>query len=177
MLVGATALTACGGTSVTVVPRSELPDDVFESPTPARPEQLPNRGTVYLIQKKLLVGVPRRLPDASSLPEALLEALLTGPSGPLRTAIPENTRLISLNVNSGGVAAVNLSSEFERSAPGRQLALRVAQVVYTVTESPEVIAVRFSIEGTPAGVIAGEDQVVIRPVTREDYLRYVPPAQ
>ncbi len=174
LLLATVLLAACGRTAVTILPEAELPEDVYGSPTPSRVEELPDHGTVYLVHKRKLVGIPRELPEASSLPEALLKALLAGPKEAHRTAIPQDARLISVVIDGGGIATVDLSSEFERSAPGLQLALRVAQVVYTLTEAPQVRAVRFSIEGAPAGVIAANDRVVVRPVARADYERFAP---
>lgn len=176
-LAAATALAvaACEPATVTVIPESDLPQDVFGSPSPGELEELPDRATVYFVRSRRLAPASRPLEEAASLPEALLEALLSGPPGRFRTAIPAETRLISVDVREG-VAWVDLSDEFERSAPGRILALRVAQVVYTVTEAPGVIAVRFSIEGVPKGVLAGEDRVVQRPVARGDYEQFDPEA-
>jgi hypothetical protein len=173
LAVASVTLAACAPTTVTVIPDSELPPDVYGSPSPAEVEELPDRGIVYFVRSRQLVSVPRPLPEIGTLAEALLESLLEGPPGAFNSAIPLETRLISLEVEDG-VASVDLSDEFERSAPGRVLALRVAQVVYTATEAPDVIAVRFSIEGVPKGVIAGEDRVVRRPVTRADYDRFGP---
>jgi hypothetical protein len=172
--LGAIALAACRPATVTLIPDSELPQDVFGSPSPGQMEELPESATVYFLRSRHLAPVTRALPEVGSLPEALLEALLSGPPRRHNTAIPFDTRLISVEVQDG-VAWVDLSDEFERSAPGRILALRVAQVVFTVTEAPNVFAVRFSIEGVPKGVLAGEDRVVQRGVTRGDYERFITP--
>lgn len=170
----ALALTACGGPAVTVVPESELPLDVYGSPQPEALTELPESAIVYLVLNGRLIAVPRQLPqEAPSLPVAAMEALLEGPSNVWRTAIPEGTRVLSVSVD-GVVATVNLSDEFERSAPGERLALRVAQVVYTLTETPGVEAVRFQIEGTPADVLTGRSEVVQGSVTRAHYQRYAP---
>jgi len=48
-----------------------------------------------------------------------------------------------------GVARVDLSSDFETGGSSRSLQLRLAQVVYTLTQFPTVSAVRFSVDGTP----------------------------
>lgn len=174
LALAAVMLAACGPTTVTVIPDSDLPEDVYGSPTPAQVEELPARAMIYFVRSRRLVTVQMSLPETGTLPEALMETLLDGPPSGYRSAIPPETRLISISVE-GGVATVDLSDEFERSAPGRVLALRVAQVVYTATETPGVFAVRFAIEGVPKGVIAGEDRVVRRPVTRADYDRFGPP--
>ena len=169
-------VTACGGGGVTVIPESDLPEDIFGSPSPSQPGALPERGIIYLLENGRVRPIGSALTQAGSLPEALVSALLSAvPPDGLKTAVPANTQLIGVDVSSG-VAAVDLTNEFELSAPSRVLALRVAQVVYTITEAPGIIAVRFSIEGRPAAVLTGNEQVVDRPVARTDYLRFAPPS-
>lgn len=165
------ALAACGRPSFEVIPSAELPEDVYGRPSPGPIAPLPERGSVWFVRDGRLVPVPRRLPEAGSLPEALIRSLLEGPTGVTTTAIPEETRLVSVRLE-GRVAIVNVTDAFELSAPGEELALRVAQVVYTVTEAPQVIGARFAIEGRPSAVIAGSGRVVDRAVTRADYQRF-----
>lgn len=167
-------LSACGGPTVTVLPDGDLPRDVYGSPAPEPLTELPESAIVYLVLNGRLIAVPRQLPpEAPSLPVAAMEALLQGPSDPWRTAIPDGTGVLSIEID-GVVATVDLSDDFERSAPGGRLALRVAQVVYTLTETPQVGAVLFEIEGSPTAVPIGREEVVERPVTRADYQRFAP---
>lgn len=173
----ALTLAACGGPAVSVLPESELPGDVYGSPQPESLTDLPDNTVVYLVHEGRLVAAARQLPpEAPSLPVAAMDALLQGRSGVWRTAIPEGTRVLSVDLE-GVVATVNLSDEFEHSAPGGRLALRVAQVVYTLTETPQVGAVRFEIEGSPTAVPIARGRVVLRPVTRADYQRFAPTEQ
>ncbi len=167
---------ACQGEGLTVIPASELPGDVYSPPAPGL-DELPPRGTVYLVREEQLLPVSRRLPRiASSLTEASVLALLRGADTPegATTAIPVPTRLIGVRLNDR-VATVDLSREFEQGGTGQSLALRVAQVVYTVTEDPTVVGVLFSIEGTPTPVVARGNRVVSRPVSRRDYEPFAPP--
>ena len=83
---------------------------------------------------------------------AAVNALLSGPSRSERSAgvgseIPGGTRLRGI-VIANGVARVDFSSEYESGASSRSLQLRLAQVVYTLTQFPTVSAVRFSVDGT-----------------------------
>ena len=172
-VMAAALLAACGGPSLTIIPASDLPADVYGSPAPRPPGEVPSVGAVYMVQDGRLFPMTVSLPEAPSHPEALLLALLGRTPVRGHSAIPTETRLIALSLE-GSVATADLSDEFESSAPGKALALRVAQVVYTLTEAPSVQAVLFSIEGTPAAVIASGDQVVSRPVTRADYDRFSP---
>jgi sporulation and spore germination protein len=171
-------LTGCRGPDVTVIPESELPQDVYSprpSPSPTVGQELLRTGTVYMVSKGRLIGVSRKLPSAPSQSEALLAALLEGPPPESRaaSAIPPGTRAIDVGVV-GTVATVDLSQEFKRGAARRTLAIRVAQIVYTLTEDPEILSVVFAFEGTPAPVISGNERVLQRPVGRMDYARFAP---
>jgi Sporulation and spore germination len=170
---------ACRNPSVTLIPESELPADVYGSPepTPTLEAELPRKGIVYLVRGERLVPVERTLQGvAASLPEALMLALLQGPRKKNSTNIPLDTRLNDIEMQ-GTVAYVDLSSEFERPGTRRELALRIAQVVYTLTEDPSpAAAVRFLIDGVETNVI-GEEALasVARPVARGDYPQFAPP--
>ena len=72
------------------------------------------------------------------------------------------------------MAKVDLTSEFELGASSRSLQLRLAQVVYTVTQFPTVTAVRFSIDGTPVNVFSGSGIVLSHPVRRSAYRSLAP---
>ena len=83
---------------------------------------------------------------------AALHALLAGPTAGeretgMRTEIPSGTRLLGL-VIAKGVARVDLSSDYQ-GGNSRSLQLRLAQVVYTLTQFPTVRAVSFSVDGSP----------------------------
>lgn len=168
---------ACRQPPLTVIPSSELPEDVYGSPPPSPSVEIPRQGTVYMVREERLVPITRPLQGtAGSLPEALMLALLQGPAGPprgVRSAIPTDTRMNAIEVDDR-TAVVDLSEDFERRDAERPLILRLAQVVYTLTEDPEVVSVRFSIDGVPTAVLAGNEQVQSRPVTRGDYLRFRP---
>jgi hypothetical protein len=171
-------LAGCGGQGVTILPSSELPPDVYGSPAPTpSPEALPRRGTVYLVRSARLHPVPRPLPGtARTVGEAMLLALLGAQEDPrIQSAIPSDTRLNDIEVE-GPVATVDLSAAFERAGSRRSLALRIAQVVYTLTEEPTgILGVRFAIDGLPRAVIGGVELTVLdRPVNRSDYSQFEP---
>lgn len=168
----------CGGQGVTVIPASDLPADVYGTPAPTpSPESLPRKGTVYLIRSGRLHPVRRPLPGtARTVGEAMLLALLGAQQDPrIRSAIPSETRLNDLEVE-GPIATVDLSAAFERAGSRRSLALRIAQVVYTLTEEPTgILGVRFAIDGIPRAVIGGVELTVLdRPVNRSDYSQFEP---
>jgi hypothetical protein len=180
LALATTFLASCQTEGLRLIPRSELPADVYgrpADPVPGRGEEIPEEGRVFLVNKGRLSPVPRELPPAVSLPEALVVALLEGPvrGSPLDTSIPLNSRLISIEVDQG-IATVNLSAEFESGATGVPLALKLAQIVYTLTEKEtRIVGVLFEIEGEPIPVLTGNGLVVEHPVTRRDYSRFAPP--
>jgi Sporulation and spore germination len=168
---------ACRPEGVTVVPESELPGDVYGSlpPTPDVVEEIPTEGRVYLVGEGVRVRLRARTetlqPTASSVQEALMLALLGSapePGRALSSEIPEGTRLRGIEVD-GTVATVDFSSEFGRGT-GQSLALRLAQVVYTLTEEPtNVIGVRLEIDGFPEPVAEPD-----RPANRGDFREFAP---
>jgi hypothetical protein len=73
---------------------------------------------------------------------------------------------------SGGIATVDLSSSFVSSASTSTMPLRIAQVVYTVTQFPSVKGVRFAINGQGVTVLGGVP--VQSPQTRAMLSGYLP---
>jgi spore germination protein GerM len=113
---------------------------------------------------------------ARSLPAALLLALFTGPTedGRVHSAIPPGTGLNEVRVE-GSLATVDVTGAFEQGAPEDVQALRVAQVVYTLTE-PEtgIVQVEIYINGEPKLVPGGGGESLGSPLTRSDYTRFAP---
>jgi hypothetical protein len=52
--------------------------------------------------------------------------------------------------------------------------MRLAQVVYTLTQFPTVKSVQFQLDGEPVRVFSGEGIVLDKPVTRADYEDLMP---
>lgn len=171
LLMGA----GCAQEQLTLLSESELPADVYGSPEPvASPPQIPRNARIFLVRKNRLEPVTATLqPVADSVAEALLVALfLPRETG---TEIPIGTRLNEVDVF-GPVATVDVSGDFERAAPPRAQALRIAQVVYTLTEPGTGIgSVRFEIDGVPQQAIGGAQLGTIPgPVSRDDYADFAP---
>ena len=74
----------------------------------------------------------------------------------------------------GAVATVDLDRRFESGGGSLSMTLRVAQVVFTVTELPGVNAVLFELDGQRVDTIGGEGIDVSRPTGRNDYLSAKP---
>ena len=109
---------------------------------------------------------------------AALEALLEGPDSfeedyGLRTAVPDGTQLLDLKI-ADGIARVDLTSEFESGGGSASMQMRLAQVVYTITQFPTVKGVVFSLDGEPIDVLGGEGIIIDHPLTRRDYADLLP---
>ena len=142
------------------------------------------------------LGIPHVGTDFAVGPHliaTLVEALLAGTTpkeaalgfGPHR---PSDTRLLGVSIENG-IVTLDLSSEFRGNRGSGFVGLgglfQLAQVVYTVTQFPEIEGVQFKLEGRPLQVPPGRDssfqgvlpgcdipaaeELLNRPVTREDY--------
>jgi germination protein M len=130
-----------------------------------------------------LVPVSRSMQRTVAVGAAAMRKLLEGPSelevthDPMKpvvsTAIPEGTLFLGLDIKDG-LATVDLSKEFESGGGSFSMGARLAQVVYTLTQFPTVERVRFRLDGEPVTVFSGEGLVLDEPVSREDYLDYLP---
>jgi hypothetical protein len=124
------------------------------------------RGEQLVPQLRTHAATPR-------VASAALEALLAGPTqaeraAGLRTAIPAGTRLLGVSIKDG-VATVDVTSGYQSGGGSLSMQMRLAQVVYTITQFPTVRAVRFALDGAPVNVFSGEGIVLDHPVGRIDY--------
>lgn len=108
---------------------------------------------------------------------AALEELISGPEDAdgegVSSAVPAGTRLLGLNIEDG-LATVDLSSEFESGGGSLSMQMRLAQVVFTLTQFPTVDSVEFRLDGEPVSVFSGEGIVLDGPVDRGDYADLMP---
>jgi hypothetical protein len=123
-------------------------------------------------------------------PEAALAALAEGPAPLEREAgyeseIPANAVILSVTVRDG-IAVVDVGGPFfhpgsvvspspDSAVPGFPGALRTAQVVYTLTQFPQIAGVRFMRMGLAARV-ATPGGLTKRPVTRRAFRDLLPDA-
>ena len=126
-----------------------------------------------------LVPLLREVPETRAVATAAMHALLAGPTleeggqRVITSAVPEGSRLLGLSIEDG-VATVNLSSEFESGGGSMSIFVRLAQVVYTLTQFPTVDSVLFEIEGRPVTVFSSEGIVLDGPVDRDSYVDLLP---
>lgn len=153
-------------------------------PTPAPSGSTVIRSYFYLAARDEtagLVAVLRVLPKTQAVATAAAEALLAGPlasergaSPAISTAVPDGTRLLGLSILDG-VATVDLSREFATGGGSLSIRLRVAQVVYTLTQFPSVKSVVFEMDGRPVTVFGGEGLLLDEPVGRAAFEDLLPP--
>lgn len=90
------------------------------------------------------------------------------------TAIPYSLGSVGVTLN-GRVAEVDLPAEFEAGGGTMAMTARLAQVVFTATQYPEVDSVLFKIDGEVVDIFSGEGLVLDgEPQTREDYVDILP---
>lgn len=172
-------LVACAQTSRTVeIPAEELPFPVAREPSPAGSLVPAVRVRVYFSRAGRLVAVDRTVSLDVPLDEAAIRALIEGPSPTERragigTELASPASILGVTV-AAGTATVDVSGEFQRPAPPTRVALRVAQVTWTLTEIPGVRAVSFSIDGVTIAISTDGGQAVARPVVRSDFTSLAP---
>jgi hypothetical protein len=114
---------------------------------------------VWFAQGGKLFLTTRTDPFTPGIGRLALASMLSGPTGDQRgagvdSAIPGGTELLDLVIEKG-VATVDLSSQFESRPSDPPMALRLAQVVYTIGQFSTVQSVRFRIDGASRTVIGG----------------------
>ena len=174
----ATAQTASPAVSPGRATASATPSPGGQPPT-ATPAQVPARELglqAWFSRNGKLFVTNRTVPATKGVGQTALDRMLTGPSAAeyaagLRSAIPAGTTVRSVRI-SAGIATVDLSSSFESAAGPSAMPLRIAQVVYTLTQFPTVTGVRFAINGQGVTVVGGVP--VQSPQTRAMYGGYLP---
>ncbi len=95
-------------------------------------------------------------------------------NGQVGTAVPADTKVLGLVIEDG-IARADLSAEFESGGGSFSMQMRLAQVVYTLTQFPTVKGVLFELDGREVDVIGGEGIVVDHPLTRKDFASFLYP--
>jgi len=137
--------------------------------TPTKPVSI----RVYLTRGEKIGVSTREIAATKAVATAAMRALLEGPTAEeasygLGTVIPVGTSLRGVTVKSG-TATVDLSGEFDSGGGTLSMTMRLAQVVYTLTQFPTIERVLFKIDGTPVTALGGEGIMIGTPQTRLDY--------
>jgi spore germination protein GerM len=113
------------------------------------------------------VSVPAGQPDAAL--KAAFETMLKGsPDESFTSTVPENTRLLGLEVKEDGVH-VDLSQEFTTGGGSASMQGRLGQVIYTATAIDPNAKVWLLVEGKPLEVLGGEGLMINQPTSRSDF--------
>lgn len=191
--VGLGLLTAaCAGQgAVTIRPIGEgTPPPSGRPSPPATPSATPASGSsgspsgqtltyeVWFTRGEHLFVTKRTQEFTVAVGRAALTALLQGPSSAERSAgvgttVPSGTEVLGLNIEDG-IATVDLSGTFDDGGGSLSERMRLAQVVYTVSQFPTVQGVDFRLDGDPVEAFSGEGIVLEEPQTRADYEDLLP---
>jgi hypothetical protein len=185
ILVAVLLAAGCGGSSdtktvtetktvtqTTTVTTPTATDDAGASDGDTEPAAQPTAAETWFVRGEQLAVTDRPV-QGEQVATRAMEQLLRGPSAAERragttSAIPAGTTLRSLDIDDG-LATVDLSKRFESGGGSLSMTLRVAQVVYTLTQFGTIDRVAFRLDGKPVQSIGGEGVVVDPPVGRDDY--------
>lgn len=176
----ALALVSCAQISGTVeIPPEELPFPVAREASPSGSPVPTQQITVFFTMAGRLHPISRAVALDVPVAEASMRALVEGPTADeradgIRTELGSAVGILSVVVNNGS-AIVDLSGEFQEPATPKRVALRVAQVTWTLADISEVSSVAFAIDGEAVSVATDSGESVDRPVTRADFSSFAPP--
>lgn len=144
-----------------------------ESTTTTAPGQDLMVVNVYYSREEKICATARTLPKTQQVGAAAMNALLEGPTAAelewdLVTSIPEGTTFLGLSIEDG-VATVDLSKEYASGGGTLSMLMRLAEVVFTLTQFPTVDGVNFKLDGKPIDVLGGEGLILDHPMSRADY--------
>lgn len=123
--------------------------------------------------REIVIPVDKRVATAT------IRELLAGPNdrekdAGLTTSIPDNVDVLDLTIDDASkVATIALSASFapRDAAPG---ALAIAQIVFTLTQFPNVERVAITVAGESAPLVDGDGLPLTGPAARTDYERVTP---
>lgn len=155
------------------------PAPIIESEVPATPEPIteqkvveicwldPTDNSIKLVSNTMTF---QKSIKSEQVLETALETLLARPpqSSGYTTAIPQGTKLISVNKDQKGIH-LNLSQEFTSGGGSAAMTSRLAQVIYTTTSSEPKTPVWINVEGQPLATLGQEGIIVNQPMTRQDF--------
>jgi spore germination protein GerM len=188
LALAATALAAGCGVQGDGAPRALSPDAVPDellapSASVVEPDE-PAAGavaTVYLVDNRERLRPVLRTLDSPVLIIKALDSLLQGATDAeadegLRSEVPNGTEVNGIDRLDRDVIAIDLSEEFaETTADGELLAQ--AQIVYTVSELPNVRGVLFLVDGRPREGADDDAKLTSSPLTVEDFEDFAPPEE
>ena len=158
------ALTACATKSSSTATTTPSPTSGSTAGQPGTIPTTPHALRVYWVQSEQIAVAGTPAPNNAAVAKAAMNALLAGPQGiaaqlGMTTAIPTGTRLLGLTI-ANGTATVDLTGSFQSGGGSLSMQLRVAQIVYTLTQFTTVRHVDFKLDGIQVTAIGGEGLLV-----------------
>jgi germination protein M len=160
-------------TTTTEPPEDTTTTTASETTTTAGTSQDTVTVCAYFSISEKIAAAARVIPKTQQVGAAAMRALLEGPTANEREAgmvsnIPEGTTFLGLEIN-GGIATVDLSKEYASGGGSLSMFMRLAEVVFTLTQFPTVEGVNFKLDGEPIEVLGGEGIIIDHPMSRADY--------
>jgi spore germination protein GerM len=156
---------------------SALPASHGSDETPSEPAR-PRTVRLYFVRGEDIGVVSRQIPATKAVATAAVQQLLLGPTAleqgyGFTSEIPVGTDLRGVTIKNG-TATVDLSRDFEAGGGTLSVSLRLAQLVYTLTQFPTVDAVEFYLNGARVDVFSSEGLILDGPQRLEDYDALLP---
>ncbi|MCS7180650.1 MAG: GerMN domain-containing protein [bacterium] len=145
-------------------------------------EKITQKTTVYIFltysenEKIMVKPVKRKIGYYGKLENKIKKTLIELIKGPTEeekkkgfsTSLNENTKILDIKIEDSTLN-INFSKEVEEGGGISLMEARIAQIVYTGTQFPEINKVRFLIEGNPIKYFSGEGITIVeKPISRED---------
>jgi len=172
---GTVSTTAPAQTTTTSEPPEEttttVPSASTSTSTTVAEETMTIR--VYFSRDEKICAASRVVPKTQQVGAAAMRSLLEGPTevekqGGMVSSIPEGTTFLGLVVEDG-IATVDLSKEYSSGGGSLSMMMRLAEVIFTLTQFPTVEGVNFKLDGEPIDVLGGEGIIIDHPMSRLDY--------
>ena len=126
--------------------------------------------TVYFpdANAEKLIAAKRQITDSSDKYAQAVNALIAGPANEAEGIgiMPKGAKVLNVTVKDA-TATVDFSKEFQTNFTGGSTGeiMLVGSIVDTLTEFPEIKAVRFTLEGQPLDILGGHLDLT-EPVSR-----------
>lgn len=174
-----------GKTSASSAPSTVGAAGTTTSSVPATDQASPD-ATTRTMKVKLYFGigdrvmaVQREVPYSQAVAKTAMVELLKGPSAAelkglmLHSEIPRGTRVLDVSLQ-GHTVRVDFSGEFDDGGGTLSMTMRLAQVVYTLSQYSTVESVEFYMDGKKIHVFGGEGIELDGPQRPQDYYSVVP---
>lgn len=154
-----------------------LPTEDGSDETPAETPK-PRTVRVYFARGEKLGVALRTIPATKAVATAAVQQLLLGTTSVeqgygLSTEVPVGTDLLGLSIENG-TATVDLSGDFESGGGTLSVDMRLAQLVYTLTQFGTVDRVVLYMDGEKVDLFSGEGLMIEDPMVRADFESVLP---